>query len=53
MLEWMPFFEICIDKIQIKHFSWETVNTYFIENGYKNNPNPSGKLKYWAEFWEY
>ena len=44
-------FEICIDKQQVKRFSWETVNTYFIENGCTKNPSPSGKSEYWAEFW--
>ena len=44
-------FEICIDGIQVKRFSLETVNTYFINNGYTQNPNPSGKDEYWAEFW--
>jgi hypothetical protein len=44
-------FEICIDKEQIKRFSWETVNTYFIDNGYKSNKDPSGIGEYWAEFW--
>ena len=32
-------FEVCIDGKQIKRFSWETVNTYFIDNGYTNNQN--------------
>ncbi|MFV0351136.1 MAG: hypothetical protein ACK5JF_02340 [Oscillospiraceae bacterium] len=41
-------FEIYIDSKLIKQFSWETVNTYFIENGYKEKPNPSG---YWDKFW--
>lgn len=44
-------FEVCIDKEQIKRFSWETVNTYFIESGYTKNQNPSGIGEYWAEFW--
>ncbi len=44
-------FEICIDNIQAKRFSWETVNTYFIDNGYTQNPHPSGIGEYWAEFW--
>ena len=44
-------FEICIDKQQVKRFSWETVNTYFIENGCTKNPSPSGNSEYWAEFW--
>ena len=45
-------FEICIDDAQVKRFSWETVNTYFIKSGYTKNPNPSGTGEYWAEFWE-
>lgn len=45
------FFEVCIDGVQVKRFSWETVNTYFIENGYKQNADPYGRLQYWAEFW--
>ena len=44
-------FEICIDKEQIKRFSWETVNSYFIDSGYTSNKNPSGVGEYWAEFW--
>ena len=44
-------FEICIDKKIIKRFSWETVNSYFIEKGYKTNSDPYGKLEYWDEFW--
>ena len=44
-------FEICIDKEQIKRFSWETVNSYFIDSGYTSNKNPNGIGEYWAEFW--
>lgn len=44
-------FEICIDGRQFKRFSWETVNTYFINNGYAGCKNPSGIREYWAEFW--
>ena len=45
-------FEVCIDDNQVKRFSWETVNTYFINNELTQNPNPSGASEYWAEFWE-
>ena len=45
-------FEICIDGKQAKRFSIETVNTYFINNGFKTNCNPIGKIEYWSEFWE-
>lgn len=44
-------FEVCIDGIQVKRFSWETVNTYFIDNGYTQNPHPSGISEYWEGFW--
>ena len=44
-------FEICVDGKQIKRFSWETVNTYFIEKGYRKNVNPKGISEYWDEFW--
>ena len=44
-------FEICIDGKQIKRFSWETVNSYFIDNGYTSNKSPRGTAEYWAEFW--
>ena len=44
-------FEVCIDGEQVKRFSYETVNTYFIDSGYKKNANPTGIREYWAEFW--
>ena len=44
-------FEVCIDGEQVKRFSWETVNSFFIDSGYTNNKNPSGISEYWAEFW--
>ncbi len=40
-------FEVCIDGQQVKRFSLETLNTYFVENGYKSND----KQNYWDEFW--
>ena len=44
-------FDISIDSNQVKRFSLETVNTYFINNGYKTNNNPFGTDEYWSEFW--
>lgn len=44
-------FEIYIDNKLVKQFSWETVNTYFIKNGYKKNSSPIGIEEYWDEFW--
>ena len=41
-------FEVCVDGAPVRRFSWETVNTYFIEQGYKGN---SGDVRgYWAGF---
>ena len=45
-------FEIYVDGRVVKRFSWETVNTYFIENRLKENSDPHGKLEYWAGFTE-
>lgn len=44
-------FEVCIDGKQVKRFSWETVNTYFIDNGYTEKPHPSSISEYWEDFW--
>ncbi len=44
-------FEVSIDGKKVKKFSLETVNTYFIENGYKENQTPFGVSEYWDEFW--
>jgi hypothetical protein len=44
-------FEIYIDDKKIKQFSWETVNSYFIKNGLKENNNPWGIQEYWADCW--
>ena len=43
-------FEICIDGKQVKRFSWETVNTFFLQNGYKQNTDSYGVSEYWEEF---
>ena len=45
-------FEICIDGNQVKRFSWETVNTYFINNNLKENNTPYGDDQHWQGFWE-
>ena len=44
-------FELCIDGKQIKRFSLETVNSYYIDNGYNSNKNPHGTVEYWTGFW--
>ena len=43
-------FDICIDGQQVKRFSLETVNSYFLKNGYTKNPAPYGIGEYWADF---
>ena len=44
-------FEIYIDNKLVKQFSWETVNTYFNDDGYKKKLNFFGIGEYWDEFW--
>ncbi len=41
-------FEVCVDGKWVKRFSMETLNSYFIDNGYKQNKNSGG---YWSEYW--
>ena len=42
--------EVFIHDVLVKRFSWETVNTFFIENGYKENCEYSGIGEYWNGF---
>lgn len=44
-------FELYINDKKIKQFSWETVNSYFINTGLKMNNRPFGVLEYWNEYW--
>ena len=44
-------FEICIDGRPVKHFSLETVNTWFLDNGYRSGPRPVGLGEYWDGLW--
>lgn len=43
-------FEVYINNELIKRFSLETVNTFFIENGYKENSKYHGTNEYWEGF---
>ncbi len=45
-------FDVCIDDKQIKRFSLETVNSYFIKQGYSENVSPVGVHEYWSGFWD-
>lgn len=42
--------EIFIDGNAVKRFSYETVNTYFIDMGYKENTALTGHSGYWDGF---
>lgn len=45
-------FEVCVDGVQKKRFSWDTVNSYFIEKGLKPvDPAKGGVVGYWDGFW--
>ncbi len=43
-------FELVIDGRQVKRFSWETVNTWFIRNGMKSESTMTGIHGYWDGF---
>ncbi len=45
-------FEIYIDDKLAKRFSCETVNNYFIENGFKKASSYYGAKEYWDGYWE-
>lgn len=45
-------FEIYIDDKMIKRFSLDTVNSFFIKNGYKENTDHYGLEEYWKDFWK-
>ena len=45
-------FEVYIDNKLMKQFSWETVNSYFIDKGYKEKKKPIGIAEYWEGFWD-
>ena len=44
-------FEISVDGKTVKRFSWETVNSYFIEKGYAKKTSPMSIREYWQGFW--
>ena len=46
------YFSVWIDGSVFKRFSWETVNSYFISQGMKENNAPRGRREYWAGFQE-
>ena len=44
-------FEVFIDEKLVKRFSWQTVNTSFIQKGFKMDKSPVGIGDYYARFW--
>ena len=44
-------FEVFLDGKLFKQFSWETVNTYFIEQGITEKPEKMTITDYWKDFW--
>ena len=44
-------FEVYIDNKLVKRFSWETVNSWFILQGYKGVSETRGLAEYWKGFW--
>lgn len=44
-------FDVWVDGKQIKRFSLETVNEYFIAQGYAVKKGPMSIHDYWADFW--
>lgn len=45
------FFEVYLDNACFKRFSWETVNSWFIETGAVEKPSPMNVHDYWLDFW--
>lgn len=43
-------FRVFVDGKEAKCFSWETVNTYFIENGLQNFTSHISEKEYWSGF---
>lgn len=43
-------FEVFVDGECFKRFSWETVNSYFINNGYAKKTKPMDTRDYWMGF---
>ena len=44
-------FEVYADGKLMKRFSWETVNSYFIDRGLTSVKEPFGIREYWQDFW--
>ena len=44
-------FEVYANGVLMKQFSWETVNSYFIDRGLTSQKEPYGIREYWKDFW--
>ena len=44
-------FEVFLDGKLFKQFSWETVNSYFVEQGIVTKPEKMTVSDYWKDFW--
>ena len=46
------FFELYVDGVCIKRFSWETVNSWFLAQEELDQPRPMSIPDYWQDFWQ-
>lgn len=44
------FFELYVDGVCVKRFSWETVNSWFLAQEGLGQPHPMSIRDYWSEF---
>jgi hypothetical protein len=46
------FFELYVDGVCVKRFSWETVNSWFLSRDGLDQPGPMSIPDYWKDFWQ-
>ena len=46
------FFELYMDGVCVKRFSWETVNSWFLSQEGLGQPRPMSIPDYWQDFWQ-
>ena len=46
------FFELYVDGVCVKRFSWETVNSWFLSQEGLGQPRPMSIPDYWQDFWQ-
>lgn len=46
------FFELYVDGVCVKRFSWETVNSWFLSQEGLGQPRPMSISDYWQDFWQ-